>query len=219
MTLSLRLLICLAAIPAFAQAPLLYSLRNPDDPSWKKPAPDAFSVAVVTTQGKFVIECHRSWAPVGVDRFHNLVRSGFFDDSRFFRVRAGYIAQFGIPGDRAIAAVWRERTIPDDAVRQSNLRGFVGYAMTGPNQRTTQLYINLHDNTQLDAQGFAPFGKVVEGLDVVSKLYADYGEDAGGGMRGGRQEKIFKGGNAYLDEVFPKLDKLIKASVNGQADL
>lgn len=215
MKLSWRMLICFTGISAFAQAPLL----NPQDPFWKKIAPEVFSVAIVTTQGKFVIEAHRSWAPRGVDCFYNLVSAGFFDDSRFFRVRAGYVAQFGIPGDPTIARVWRERRIPDDPVRQSNLRGFVGYAMTGSNQRTTQIYINLRDNTQLDAQGFAPFGKVVEGFDVVSNLYAGYGEDAGGGMRGGKQSNMFEGGNAYLDKLFPKLDKLIKASVSGKSNL
>ena len=219
MKLCLRPLLCLAVISASAQAPLRNLLLNPADPFLKKAAPELFSVAVVTTQGKFTIECHRSWAPIGVDRFYNLVRAGFFDDSRFFRVRAGYIAQFGIPGDPAVAAVWRERTMSDDPVRETNLQGLVGYAMTGPNQRTTQIYINLRDNTQLDAQEFAPFGKVVEGFDVVSNLYAGYGEDAGGGMRGGKQSSMFEGGNTYLDKLFPKLDRLIKASVRGKGDL
>lgn len=201
------LLFCLASIAASAQS----GLWNPADPFWNTTAPEVFAVEVVTTQGKFVMEAHRSRAPHGVDRLYNLVRAGFFDDSRFFRVRAGYIAQFGIPGDPGIAAVWRYQTIPDDPVRQSNLRGFVGYAMSGPGKRTSQLYINLRDNGQLDAQGFAPIARIVEGFDVVSKLYAGYSETAGGGMRGGKQAKIFEGGNAYLDKQFPKLDKLLKA--------
>jgi cyclophilin family peptidyl-prolyl cis-trans isomerase len=209
------LLLCLAWLPALAQS----SLLNRQDPFWKNTAPQVFSVEVATTQGKFIIEAHRSWAPHGVDRFYNLVRAGFFDDSRFFRVRADYIAQFGIAGDPAVAAVWRDQTIPDDPVRQSNLRGFVGYAMTGPNKRTTQIYINLRDNPQLDAQGFAPIGKVIEGFDVVSKLYSGYGENAGGGMRGGKQANIFEGGNAYLDKLFPKLDKLVTAKVTRRGEL
>ena len=176
-------------------------------------APEVFSVKVETTQGDFVIEAHRSWAPHGVDRFYELVQAGFFDDSRFFRVRTNFIAQFGIPGDPAVAARWRDLTIPDDAVNRSNLRGFVSYAMTGPNTRATQLYINLRDNPQLDAQGFAPIGRVVEGVEVLDKLYAGYGEDAGGGMRGGKQAKMFAGGNSYLDREFPKLDKLVSAAL------
>jgi cyclophilin family peptidyl-prolyl cis-trans isomerase len=111
-----------------------------------------------------VIEATRAWAPRGVDRFYHLVRSGFFDDSRFYRVRAGFIAQFGIPGDPAVAGVWKDQTIPDDPALQSNRRGFVAYAMTGPNTRTTQLFISLADNTRLDAEGFAPIGRVVEGM-------------------------------------------------------
>jgi cyclophilin family peptidyl-prolyl cis-trans isomerase len=189
-------------------------LLNPEDKYWSQSAPDVFQVKLKTTRGHFVFEAHRSWAPEGVDRFYNLIRAGFFDDSRFFRVRAGYIAQFGIPGDPAVAAIWRNRTIKDDPALQSNTRGAVAYAMTGPNTRTTQLYINLGDNSKLDAQGFAPIGKVVAGMDVVDRLYSGYGESAGGGMRGGNQGKIFEGGNAYLDRAFPNLDKLVRALIN-----
>ena len=188
-------------------------LKNPAHKLWRQHAPDLFRVKVETTKGSFVIELHRGWAPHGADRFYNLVRAGFFDDSRFFRVRAGYIAQFGIPGDPAIAAIWRNQAIPDDPVRQSNLRGFVGFAMTGPNTRTTQIYANLVDNSRLDGEGFAPIGKIVEGMDVADQLYAGYGENAGGGMRGGKQGPLFEAGNKYLDQDFPRLDKLIRASV------
>ena len=118
-----------------------------------------------------------------------------------------------LPGDPAIAAVWKNQTIPDDTIRQSNTRGFVSYAMTGPNARTTQLFINLGDNSRLDKDGFAPIGKVIEGMNVVGQLYSGYGEEAGGGMRGGKQGKIFEGGNTYLDREFPKLDKLLTARV------
>src|SRR5215216_499928 len=175
---------------------------------WSQPAPDMFRVGFQTNKGKFVVEAHRDWAPRGVDRFYNLVRAGFFDDSRFFRVRAGFIVQFGIPGDPVIAAIWQGQTIPDDPVVQSNGRGFVAYAMTGPNTRTTQLYINLGDNSRLDKEGFAPIGKVIEGMEIVDQLYPGYGDEAGGGMRGGKQERIFKGGNRYLNREFPNLDKL-----------
>lgn len=186
-------------------------LHNPDDAFWSTAAPQIFRAKFETTKGEFVIEAHRDWAPRGVDRFYNLVRAGFFDDSRFFRVRAGFVAQFGVAGDPRIAQLWRTETIPDDPVRQSNTRGTVAYAMTGPNARTTQLFINLADNTKLDGQGFAPIGKVVSGMQVVDQLYAGYGEDAGGGMRGGKQDKIFAEGNAALDRDFPQLDKIVRA--------
>ncbi|MFY9555251.1 MAG: peptidylprolyl isomerase [Blastocatellia bacterium] len=166
-----------------------------------------------TSKGLFVLEVHRDWAPRGADRFYNLVRAGFFDNSRFFRVRAGFIAQFGIAGDPATAAVWKDQAIPDDPVRQSNTRGSIAYAMTGPNTRTTQLYINLADNSRLDRDGFSPIGKVVEGMAVVDQLYSGYDEHAGGGMRGGKQGLIFAGGNAYLDREFPRLDKVVRATI------
>ncbi len=191
---------------------------NPKHKLWSQRAPDVFKVRMETSKGSFVIETHRDWAPRGVDRFYNLVRAGFFDNSRFFRVRPGFIAQFGIPGDPAIAAAWKEQTIADDPVRESNTRGSIAYAMTGPDTRTTQLYINLSDNSRLDKDGFAPIGKVVVGMDVADQLYAGYGEDAGGGMRGGKQGKIFEGGNAYLDREFPSLDKLIRATIVSRLD-
>ena len=189
------------------------ALLNPKHKVWSERAPDVFKVRFETTKGLFVIQIHRDWAPRGVDRFYNLVRTGFFDDSRFFRVRPGFIAQFGIPGDPKIAAVWREQTLPDDPVRQSNNRGTIAYAMTGPNTRTTQLYINISENSRLDADGFSPIGRVVEGMEIVDQLYSGYGEDAGGGMRGGKQGKIFEEGNTHLDREFPKLDKLVKACI------
>jgi len=191
------------------KAPLI----DPKDPFWSTKAPDVFRAKIESTKGAFVIECHRAWAPLGVDRFYNLVRSGFFDNSRFFRIHANYIAQFGIPGDPAVAGVWRNQSFPDDPVKESNLRGSIAYAMTGPDARTTQIYINLVDNKQLDAQGFAPIGRVVEGMDIVDQIYSGYGETSGGGMRAGKQAKLFEEGNAYLDREFPKLDKLIKATI------
>jgi cyclophilin family peptidyl-prolyl cis-trans isomerase len=177
------------------------------------PVPAVFHVRVETSAGAFVIEAHRNWAPHGVDRLHELVQAGYFDDSRFFRVVPGFIAQFGIAGDPKVASAWRSRTIPDDPVVQSNKRGFISYAMTGPDTRSTQIFINLADNSRLDAQGFAPIGQVVEGMEVVEKLYSRYGETSGGGMRVGRQQKMFEEGNAWLDREFPKLDRLVRATI------
>jgi cyclophilin family peptidyl-prolyl cis-trans isomerase len=180
---------------------------------WSESAPTVFDVKFETSRGDFVLQVHREWAPVGVDRFYNLVRTGFYDDSRFYRVRAGFIVQFGLPGDPAVTAVWYDRAIPDDPVVESNTKGRVAFAMTGPDTRTTQLYINLDDNLQLDEQGFAPIGSVTVGMDVVEQLYAEYDEAAGGGMRGGNQGKIVSGGNAHLDAEFPNLDRLLRATI------
>lgn len=189
------------------------ALTNPRHAFWTQRSPDVFRVKIETSKGSFVIEAHRDWAPVGCDRFYNLVRAGFFDDSRFFRIRRGAFVQFGIPGDPSVAAVWRNAAIQDDPVRGSNTRGSVAYAMTGPDARTTQLFVNLRDNSPMDRDGFAPIGNVVEGMEVVDQLYAGYGEDPGGGMRGGKQDRMFDGGNAYLDAEFPRLDRLIRATV------
>jgi len=187
-------------------------LRDPAAPFWKAQAPDTYRVRIESTQGNFTLEVHRAWAPIGADRFYNLVRAGFYDDSRFYRVTQRF-AQFGIAGRPEIAAVWRNVAIPDDPVRESNTRGRFAFAMTGPDTRTTQIYICLTDMSAQDKDGFAPLGTVVEGLDIVDKLYNGYGESAGGGMRGGKQGRIFAEGNAHLDEDFPKLDKLIRASL------
>jgi cyclophilin family peptidyl-prolyl cis-trans isomerase len=189
-------------------------LLEPKDPVWNTHAPEVFRVEVATTQGVFTIEAHRDWAPRGVDRLYNLARAGFFDDSRFFRIRAGYIAQFGIAGRAEVAQAWRTQTMPDDPVRQSNTRGTLGYAMTGPDARTTQIYINLADNSRNDAQGFAPIGKVVQGMDVVERLYSEYGENSGGGMRTGKQARMFEEGNAFLDAEFPKLDRIVSVRIS-----
>jgi homoserine O-acetyltransferase len=196
--------------PSTASSDVLLRLA---DEFWDRQGPERFRVRFTTSEGDFFVEIHRAWAPLGADRFYNLVRAGFFDDSRFFRVREGYIAQFGIPGDPAVSSVWRESSIADDPVRVSNTRGSFAYAMTGPGTRTTQLYINLKDNTHLDAQGFAPLGRVVEGMEVVDRIYAGYDEAAGGGMRGGKQGGIFSGGNAHLDRAFPLLTKLERATI------
>ena len=176
--------------------------------------PSAFSrVRFETTQGAFVLEVRHDWAPRGADRFLELVRTRFFDDSRFFRVREKYIAQFGIAGDPAVTRKWKDRYFPDDSVRTSNVRGTFAFAMTGPNLRNTQIYINLVDNRQLDAQGFSAVGQVIEGMEVVDRLYSGYGEDAGGGLRLGKQQRMLEEGNKHLDVDFPKLDRLVRASI------
>jgi cyclophilin family peptidyl-prolyl cis-trans isomerase len=188
-------------------------LLEPDAPFWAQPAPPRFLAGIETTRGRFTVEVERALAPRGADRFYRLVEAGYFDDSRFSRVVPGFIAQFGIPGDPAITRVWRNRAIDDDSVRTSNVRGTITYAMTGPNTRTTQLFISLVDNSRLDTQGFAPIGRVVAGMDVVDGLYGGYGESSGGGMRAGKQGRVLEEGNAYLDRDFPKLDHLVRAYI------
>ncbi|MFP5228493.1 MAG: peptidylprolyl isomerase [Acidobacteriota bacterium] len=177
-------------------------------------SPDRFRVRVETTAGSFAIEVHRAWSPHGADRFYQLVRDGYYNHSRFFRVVPGRWVQFGISGDPSTAQAWRHRVIPDDPLVEPNTAGFVGFANTGPNTRSTQIYINTGDNSRLDKEdGFAPFGQVVEGMDVVERLYGGYGEHSGGGMRAGHQDAIFAGGNAYLDREYPKLDRLLRAEI------
>ena len=177
-------------------------------------APQNYRVRLETTKGPIVIEVHRDWAPRGAARFHELVTARYFDDNRFFRVVNGQWAQFGINGDPAVANAWRARTIPDDPRTQSNLRGMVAFAFAEPNARTTQVYIALKDlSDPQDAQGFAPFGRVVEGMDVADALNSEYGETSGSGIRAGKQQPLFDGGNAYLDREFPRLDRILHAVV------
>ena len=153
-------------------------------------APDIYRVKFETTAGNFVIETHRDWAPRGADRFYELVRTRYYDDSRFFRVVAGRWVQFGINGSPKIALSERRHTIPDDTLKQHNTRGYVAFSNTGPNTRSTQVFINLGDNSARNdiEPGFAPIGQVVEGMDVVEKIYSGYGETSGGGMRAGHQD-------------------------------
>jgi|SRR6185503_2413259 len=192
-------------------APANEKLANPA--MLNQMAPETYRAKFETTKGDFVIEVTRAWAPQAADRFFNLVKNGFYDDCRFFRVVYGFMAQWGIHGDPAVAAAWRNAAIPDDAVKQSNKRGYVSFAMAGPNSRTTQVFISYADkNMVLDAQGFAPFGQVVEGMDVVNKLFSGYGEAAPKG-HGPEQDKIQKEGNAYLAKAFPKLDSIKKATI------
>lgn len=187
-------------------------LRNPL--ALTEQAPATYKANFDTSKGTFVIEVHRDWAPQGADRFYNLVKNGFYDDVRFFRVIAGFMVQFGIHGDPAVAAAWRPAQIKDDPVKQSNKRGFVTFATAGPNTRTTQLFINFGDNAALDKQGFAPFGQVTSGMDVVDKIYSGYGEGAPRG-KGPDQGRVQSEGNAYLTKEFPRLD-YIKAATIGK---
>lgn len=175
-------------------------------------APDSFKVLFKTTKGDFTLEINRDWSPLGADRFYNLVKSGYFSDVAFFRVIGGFMAQFGIHGDPKVSAAWRGARIQDDPVKQSNKRGYISYAMAGPNTRTTQLFINFGDNSQLDSMGFSPFGKVVSGMDVVDAIYDGYGEGAPRGM-GPDQGRVQMQGNAYLKADFPKLDYIKSATI------
>jgi peptidyl-prolyl cis-trans isomerase A (cyclophilin A) len=175
-------------------------------------APDRFRVRFETTKGPFVVDVTREWAPRGADRFYQLVRAGYYDDVAFFRVIQGFMVQFGINGDPRVNAAWHTARIPDDPVTQSNRRGMVTYAMAGPDTRTTQLFVNFRDNQGLDGQGFAPFGRVVEGIAVVDSLYSGYGEGAPRGM-GPDQGRAQAEGNAYLRASFPRMDFVKTARV------
>lgn len=176
-------------------------------------APDTYKVKFETTKGDFVVEVHRDWSPNGADRFYNLVEIGWFTDVKFFRNISGFMVQFGMSPYPDASAVWMEATIDDDPVVKSNEPMMVTFAKTGkPNSRSTQVFINHGNNANLDAMGFSPFGKVIEGQDVVSKLYSGYGEGAPRG-RGPRQDLIAKFGNVYLNDAFPKLDGITAATV------
>lgn len=173
----------------------------------KAKAPDSFKVKFTTTKGDFVVQVTRSWAPLGADRFYNLVRAGFFTDCSFFRVLTGFVAQFGISPRPDVARAWFQANITDDPVMHSNLRGTIVFATAGPNTRTTQFFINYRNNPQLDSSGFAPFGEVIEGMDtVVDKIFAGYGETPDQGA-------IQQLGKAYLDKNFPKLDRILSATL------
>ncbi len=175
-------------------------------------APEIFKAQFDTTKGKFTVEVTRSLAPIGADRFYNLVRSGYFKDLGFFRVIPGFMVQFGIHGDPKVSAAWREAKIADDPVKGSNKRGAITFATAGPNTRTTQLFINFGDNSRLDGMGFSSFGKVTEGMDVVDKINGEYGEGAPGG-RGPNQGRVQGEGNAYLKKDFPNLDYIKSATI------
>jgi peptidyl-prolyl cis-trans isomerase A (cyclophilin A) len=175
-------------------------------------APEVFDVRLETTKGDVLLRVHRAWAPMGADRFYNLVTIGYLDDTAFFRVLPGFMAQFGVNGNAEVNRIWRKSEIPDDPVKESNRRGSLSFATAGPNTRTTQLFINYGDNTQLDGMGFAPIGRVVEGMSVVDSLFSGYGEGAPQG-KGPNQGYIQARGNDYLRQFFPNLDYIKKATV------
>lgn len=207
LTLAAALLTAALAGPALAQSP---NLANPA--ALNEQAPAIYKAKFETSKGAFVIQVTRAWAPQGADRFYNLVKNGFFDGVRFFRVISGFMVQFGINGNPALSAKWREANIRDDRVTQSNKRGMITFATAGPNTRTTQVFINFADNTNLDGMGFAPFGKVVSGMNVVDALYAGYGEGAPRGA-GPDQGRLQTEGNAYLAKEFPRMDFVKKATI------
>lgn len=208
---SLLLCIVLSA-PLLAQAPAhksttprphsaapAASLLNPASLHAKAPA--VFKARFTTTAGDFIVEVHRDWAPLGADRFYNLVRHGYFTNAAFFRVVPGFVVQFGLSANPAVNKAWKDADIHDDPVKQSNARGTIVFATAGPNTRTTQLFINYADNSRLDGMGFAPFGTVIQGMDVVDKIYPGYGERP-------RQDQITDHGDAYLAANFPRIDKI-----------
>ena len=189
-------------------------LLMPDAPEMTAKAPGLSRVRLDTTKGPIVIELHRDWAPHGVDRFYNLARAGYYDDTRFYRVIGGRWVQFGINGDPHISNVWRAKTIPDDPRKVSNRRGTVAFAFAVPGGRTTQVFINLRDNSAThDREPFVPIGEVVSGMEAADSLYSGYGENSGSGIRSGKQAPLFDLGNAYLDLKYPLLDRIRQAAV------
>lgn len=189
-------------------------MLNPTASEVNRQAPDVFDVHLETSKGDILIEVHRDWSPHGAVRFFNLVQNGYYNGDRFFRVIGGRWAQFGINGDPKVSSAWRAQTIPDDPRRESNVRGTIAFAFAAPNGRTTQVFINLRDNSAThDPEPFVPFGKVIAGMDVADQLYSEYGEAAGSGIRSGKQGPLFEGGNRYLERHFPKLDYIKSASV------
>lgn len=176
-------------------------------------APVRYHAEFQTTQGSFAIEVQRDLSPNGADRFYHLVRNGFYDGASFFRTLPKFVVQWGIPADPALAEIWNNARIPDDPVRASNTRGMITYAMAGPATRTTQVYVNMRDNSRLDKMGFSPFGRIVSGMEIFEKLHSGYGEGAPRG-KGPSQDRIRKEGDAYLRKDFPLLDRITRAHIS-----
>ena len=195
-----------AAIITTAGVATLAQSKLSDPSALTETAPELFRARFETSKGPFVIEVHRAWAPIGVDRFYNLVKNGFYDGTRFFRVRPGFMAQFGINGNPQIQNAWQRAFLRDDPVTQKNVRGFVSFTTEGrPQSRFTQIFINYADNSHLDADGFAPFGEVVDGMENVDKLFSPDPQPD--------QRRILREGNEYLQAEFPKLDFVKKATI------
>ena len=190
-------------------------------PGTETQAPNDFLVRFETSKGPFTVEVHRDWAPRGADRFYHLVQSQYFDNVRFFRVVSSFMAQFGMHGNPSVNAAWEKLPIQDDSVRESNRRGYLTFANAGPNTRANQLFINTVNNRPLDEMGFAPFGRVIQGMAVLDSLFADYGDAPPGGV-GPDQTRIRAEGNTYLEREFPKLDfirtaRIVSDAVSGAA--
>jgi peptidyl-prolyl cis-trans isomerase A (cyclophilin A) len=198
-----------ALLVAFAAAAQDAASKLKDPSQLTEQAPEVFRARFETSQGVFVIEAHREWAPLAADRFYNLVKNGFYDGTRFFRVLDGFMVQFGLNGDPAVQASWQTANLRDEPAKQSNARGFVSFTREStPHSRYTMIFINYGDNSYLDAQGFAPFGQVVAGMDVVDELYSGYGR-----QNVPDQRRILREGNAYLDREYPKLDFVVTATI------
>lgn len=190
------------------------ALVHPEAATFQKSAPADYHVRLRTTKGDIVMEVHRAWSPHGADRFYQLVRHGYYDSAAIFRIRTATWAQFGIAADPAISRAWRHQTIPDDPRVLSNTRGTVDFAFKDPNGRSTQVFINLKDNSSThDTVPFVPFARIIEGMTVADSLYPGYGEHAGGGIRGGKQDSLFSAGNDWLRRNFPHLDYILQASI------
>ena len=205
-----------AAAPAKTAAPPAVSpvLLKPSSPSLKAKAPELFRVKFATTHGDFVVEVHRDWAPIGADRFYNLVKAGFFKDNAFYRYSPGFIVQFGVHGNPAVTAAWANAKIKDDPFKESNKKATLTFATSGPNSRTTDFFINLKDNAPLNTMGFTPIGTVTEGMDIVEGLYSGYGEMKEMNNPGGvSQSELMSKGKPYLDKNFPKLDSIKTATI------
>ena len=198
-----------AATPAQRRALLL----TPTHAFWSTRAPDTVTADIQTSRGTITIELLREWAPHGVDRFYNLARAGYFDDSRFYRVVYAFVAQFGIAGDAAIARLWSQQKLRPDSARTPNARGTIAYAQTNPTDRNTNLFINLADNRSLDSLGFTPIGRVVQGIEVADRLYSRYGEMTMADPPFGDGKRLYRESNRYMDAEYPKLDHIIKITI------
>ena len=188
-------------------------LRAPSNAFWSTRAPDTVTADIQTSRGTITVELLREWAPHGVDRFYNLARAGYFDDSRFYRVVYAFVAQFGIAGDPAIARLWSQQKLRPDSARTPNARGTIAYAQTKPTDRNTNLFINLADNRSLDSLGFTPIGRVVQGMEVADSLYSRYGEMTMADPPFGDGKRLYRESNKYMDAEYPKLDRILKVTI------